>query len=224
MVGVADGLRSRRGPAWAIAIDEKNSLVDVYVTARELRGAVKTSFHATGKWRHAYPEEHLDHLFGADGPPGDRSFLKWTRPSQIAPEVTWALRILISPASPPIPLERKDENVIWVQGSLAPRWTEIDIFFLGPSAPRIAPTLTSEPHGVLLTEPLANGESLCVFFQTIDAPSMPAAQSGEFHPYKGRSAEDLKGAVNLTLLAFAEDSNRTQTVVVGPAQVAARGC
>jgi hypothetical protein len=219
MLGVADGLMSRRGPAWAIAIDQRTG-VDVYVAPREFHGAVKTSFHASGKWRHAYPEEHLDDLFGASGPVEDRSFLKWTRPPQITPGITWALRILTSPASRPVALERKDEKVIWVQGSLTPRWTEVDVFFLGPNAPRIAPTLASEPHGILRTEPLVNGESLCMFYQTIDAPVMPSAQSGAMHFYKGRSAEGLRTAANLSAVAYAEDSNGTQVVIVGPAQVA----
>ncbi len=83
---------------------------DVYLTCREVSGALKASLHESGNWHIAYfegffeesvPEEHRTER--------GRFIDQWSRPKPIAPGITLAFRIItpwssyLRPAIPPNP-------------------------------------------------------------------------------------------------------------------------
>lgn len=89
----ADGsLRSAEWRVWTV----KNA-ADVYAAARLIGGEIKVSLHQSGNWQHG---------FTADGkaqgslPPGQsRHFTRWSRPAEITPGWTRAVRVIIPDAT-----------------------------------------------------------------------------------------------------------------------------
>lgn len=71
---------------------------DVYLAARTLAQDIKVSFHHSGKWRHAFTEEHVSKPTSFVPSGEDRAQSKWRRPSEMAPGVTMAFQIIV-PAS-----------------------------------------------------------------------------------------------------------------------------
>jgi len=89
---------------------------DVYVAARVAASEMKVSLHASGKWRSAFTERHVqreDALISADR---DRAVDKWERPGEFAPGWTRAF-VIVVPASEVVPSEAvipDPQEIIWI--------------------------------------------------------------------------------------------------------------
>jgi hypothetical protein len=84
VVGTEFGPRSAVWRIWT----QKN---EVYVAPRSLAGEIKTSLHASGRWRHGFTDTARSPFV----PAGDRAFYKWQRPPEFVNGATLALRIIV---------------------------------------------------------------------------------------------------------------------------------
>jgi hypothetical protein len=108
-VGSTDG---PRGSVWRIWVNRN----DVYVAARVAASEMKVSLHASGKWRSAFTERHVqreDALISSDR---DRAVDKWERPAEFAPGWTRAF-VIVVPASEVVPsaaIIPDPQEIIWI--------------------------------------------------------------------------------------------------------------
>ena len=108
-VGSTDG---PRGSVWRIWVNGN----DVYVAARVAASEMKVSLHASGKWRSAFTERHVqreDALIASDR---DRAVDKWERPDEFAPGWTRAF-VIVVPASEVVPSQAvitDPGEIIWI--------------------------------------------------------------------------------------------------------------
>lgn len=169
---------------------------EVYLTCRELLGTIKTSFHESGQWHTAYPQNVFEKLVeGAIPTFKDRYFEKWSRLFNIAPGITLAFRIVTPWSAVNTPVkEDKSESITWLPNAPESKATEIDILITKPTTP-----LTEWPGrqligtsfiGALL---LANGEITWAVYRIVDMPDFSNLGTGTGHFFKGKNEKDLKG-------------------------------
>src|SRR5262245_45167113 len=90
--GVFDGsgLRAATWKCWSNAGKE-----DIYVSCRELQGALKASLHESGGWHFAYDSKFFDESIRPEDKSEKGRFIdKWRAPPPIAPGIILALRIV----------------------------------------------------------------------------------------------------------------------------------
>lgn len=97
---------------------------DVYVTPRSLANVLKTSLHASGRFRHAFVTAETADRFRPGG--ADRAFHKWVRSPQQKPGGTLLCQVILperglqrQPTAVPLPpnvkrLERPGQGFMWV--------------------------------------------------------------------------------------------------------------
>ena len=215
--------RGRRAATWTLILKVSPTRPEVYLCVRNLGGTLKTSFHASGKWRHAYVKAKFDELFsGVENAPEDRCIDEWSRPAEHGPGITWALRILVPPVSARTRIEAESAgNIHWIGLAQKPRWTEIGIFFLSPKHATVGPPVNATDFGVVATEALGNGEFVHVVHQSIEAPSFPETAPMPVRFFAGHTPADILSGDFRTLM-FTSHTNGIRVIVDAPVEVSWR--
>lgn len=180
-VGSETGLRSS---IWEIEADKN----DIYIAPEGLRQKIKTSLHASGKWRFGVSKEFCDDLKSAGvWPGGDRKLEGWPRPSEFSLVYTLAFRIVF-PASelrvwPTRESDMKCRSVTWLPMPLKEHAVEVDILYTrqfveihSSTGKKLAqvemnhdwPGQTTMGTQLLTQVPLPSGEMLWIVYRIID--------------------------------------------------------
>lgn len=211
--GIADG-SGRRASTWKCWTQTTAGKPeeDVYLLCRSLGGALKASLHQSGEWHIAYSRE-----FFADNPdafadrPSGRFIDKW-RPSEIAPGVILAFRIITPFSAVNTPIGSMKKYVVWIPAPPPDSAIEIDIFIMS------AHTLVSSWPGknsmntkLIDSMLLDSGETIWVVYRVIDCPNFGNLK-GTARYFKGRSKDDLRGK-ELRIIAFKREQDGSRTIL-----------
>lgn len=87
---------------------------DIYIAPRNATGAIKTSLHASGKFRHAFVTDEVAERFQPAG--ADRAFSKWGRPAPQVRGGTLLFQLLFpeSELHPVRPTDQIASEVVWL--------------------------------------------------------------------------------------------------------------
>lgn len=184
--GVIDGI-DKRAATWKCVISTGHGKNDVYLACRELGGAFKVSLHQkTGIWR----IEFITKGFCKEE--------RWSRPTECAPGVTLAFRILVPSAAVTTPINLSEKKDIrWIPNASKGMATEIAILFISPNN-NIDDWLETQDMNRIDFKMLDNGEAVCAVFRTVGIPQFAKSQV-KLRFLNEHSHEDLK-TENLRLL------------------------
>lgn len=184
---------------------------DVYLTCRELGGALKTSFHESGKWHVAYfegffeesvPEEHRTER--------GRFIDQWIRPKPIAPGVTLAFRI-VTPWSSVTARGEGSASIVSVPPPAEGRAIEFDIFLIDSTTSMTGwPGKNKMNTRLIGSYELPSGNSVCVVWWEVDMPKIGPLQ-GTPRFYRGASMDDLK-TEGLRMLMFGDEPDGSKVI------------
>ncbi len=112
--GVGDGV-SRRAATWKCWANRGAGKNDVYLSCRELGGALKTSLHASGRWHTSFDRKFLEaNAIQEEWP--SRFVMGWDRPDDLAQGVTLAYRIVTPFAAVNAAVDpERLSGIVWIQ-------------------------------------------------------------------------------------------------------------
>jgi hypothetical protein len=213
--GISDGA-GQRGATWKCFAPIGQGRDDVYVACRELKGAIKTSLHESGKCHVAYEPT----FFEQDVPDADRMargrFIdKWPRPPEIAPGLTLALRINTPWSAVNVPNSDADfPTVIWIPNAPQDQATEIDIL-LSTAVTVVAgwPGKNSMNTKLVGSLQLDSGAIVWVVYWVIPLPDLESSKAIKAAPkfFRGKSMSDLEGA-SLRMIAFGDEPDGSRVI------------
>lgn len=202
------GKRAATWKCWTLTGKGKG---DVYLACRELGGALKASLHQSGNWHIAFSEEFFENGF-ADKP-HDRFIDKWPRPSEIAPGVTLAFRIITPYSAVSTAYDVSSlKNITSIPAPPKNRAVEIAVIITAPH------TLISHWPGrnsmdtqLVGSMPLDSGETVWVVHRDIDIPNLGTLH-GTPRYFKGRNKDDL-AKVGLRVLVSGDEKDGSRVII-----------
>jgi hypothetical protein len=192
--GIHDGA-GRRAATWKLWTEVGGGKSEVYLSCRSLGGTLKASLHESGKWHIAYSQRAFeDYVKGAIPKFRDRYIEKWPRPSELAPGITLAFRIVTPWSAVTKPIEGSNvKGVTWLPNAPEQKATEIDILLTKPTTPVTGwPGKRSMGTSLIGSIPLENGETVWAVHWVVNMPDFTSLGKGTGRFYKGRSEKDLK--------------------------------
>jgi hypothetical protein len=206
--GVFDGAghRAATWKCWSPAANE-----NVYVSCRELHGALKASLHESGSWHIAYDGKFFDSAVRPEDKTEKRRFIdKWQVPKPIAPGLVLAFRIVTPWSSVSTPCDNMPE-VFYVPKPAEGKAIEFDLFIIEPTTLVSGwPGKNSMNTSLVGSYALPSGRSVWVVYWEIPTPQLPT-RCGKANFFEGKSFEDLKGD-GLKLLAFGEEPDGSKVI------------
>ena len=144
-----------------------------------------------------------EHVKGAIPKFGDRYIEKWPRPSDIAPGITLAFRIVTPWSAVSTPIKKdKLKGVTWLPNAPEPKATEIDILITKPTTQATGwPGRQSMGTSFIGSFPLENGETVWAVYFIVDMPDFSSLGRGTGKFFKGKDEKNLKEE-GLRLLLF----------------------
>lgn len=165
---------------------------DIYLTCRELGGALKISLHESGKWHTAYFEGFFKSAVPKEYQTDAGRFIdQWNCPEAIAPGVTLAVRI-VTPWSSITAHGEMSTSIVSVPPPAEGKAIECGIFLIDRSTPMTDwPGKKAMNTELIGSYELPSGNSVWVVWWEINMPKLnPLHGSPKF--YHGHSMEDLK--------------------------------
>ncbi|MGA2240318.1 MAG: hypothetical protein ABSH06_27130 [Thermodesulfobacteriota bacterium] len=204
----------RRAATWKLWTESAGRKSEVYLSCRSLGGALKASLHESGKWHIAYSQRAFEKdVKGAISKFRDRYIEKWPRPSELAPGITLAFRI-VTPWSAVTNLTEGSsiKGVIWLPNAPEQKATEIDILLTKPTTPVTGwPGKRSMGTSLIGSIPLENGETVWAVHWVVNMPDFTSLGKGTGRFYKGRSEKDLKSE-GLRVLVFGTEPDGSRVM------------
>lgn len=206
---VTDGT-GRRAATWKLWVQTSKWGQEIYLTCRELGGALHTSFHATGHWHTTLSREAYERLkHDGSQPRVARHIEEWPRPAEVKPGIILAYKILTPWSATTTPFARGKKKIIEIPCALSGRANETMILIVRPGQ------LEIRNASLIWQTDLAGGSKLVVVNHEIEMPTMPASASGAVRYFQGKTAADLESN-NLRALAFTNDQNGHRIIMDAP--------
>jgi len=194
----------RRAATWKLWTEAGGGKSEVYLSCRSLGGTLKASLHESGKWHIAYSQRAFEEYVKGTIPKfQDRYIEKWPRPSELAPGITLAFRIVTPWSAVTKPIEDSNvKGVTWLSNAPEQKATEIDILLTKPITPVTGwPGKRSMGTSLVGSIPLENGETVWAVHWVVGMPDFTNLGKGTGRFYKGRSKKDLESK-GLRVLVF----------------------
>lgn len=211
--GIQDGA-GHRAATWKLWTEAADGKSDVYLACRSLGGVLKASLHESGNWHIAYSQRTFEeNVKDAISKFTDRFIEKWPRPSEIAPGVTLAFRIVTPWSAVTNEIEASNvKGVIWLPNAPESKATEIDIFLVKPTTPVSGwPGKRSVGTSLIGSIPLESGETVWAVYWTVAMPDLTSATKGTGRFYKGKNRKDLEGK-GLRALVFGTEPDGSRVM------------
>ena len=184
-----EGMRSA---TWiCFSAKEKN---DFYLACREFKGAMKVSFHESGRFRIAFDKTFLERKAPENSSLLiDRSPIKWSEPNKFCPGVILAFRIIVPEWVVTIPIKNAEKALIWIPAPPKGLAIEIAIFLTYQEA-----TVSSWPGAELMKTALIgkidllNKRTVWIVYRVIELPPLKFPTGGRPIFFGRSSMEDLK--------------------------------
>ncbi|HXD55147.1 MAG TPA: hypothetical protein VN618_10380 [Solirubrobacteraceae bacterium] len=139
---------------------------DIYVETRHAGGAIKTSLHKSGRFRHAFDAKHASRWVGD----GDRAFVKWKEPEGEPGNVRLLLKIIMPTDELTVPAEEPAdvEKVKLLDPAPAGEATVVSLWRLPPgeAVDSDGRRVTHEGKELIANWPLPEKGSLLIFTGT----------------------------------------------------------
>lgn len=145
---------------------------DVYLTCREMKGAMKVSFHESGKWHVGFDKTFLDKKAPKDSPLSKNRFpLKWPEPQELSPGVILAFRIIVPEDVINVPKKEERKSLVWIPSPPIGKAVEIAILLTHPEA-KVSSWPGAKAMGTSLVGKidLESGKKVWVVHRVIDLP------------------------------------------------------
>jgi hypothetical protein len=204
----------RRAATWKLWTETSAGRSEAYLTCRSLGGTLKTSLHESGKWHIAYSQRTFEeYVKGAIPKFEDRYIEKWPRPSDIAPGITLAFRIVTPWSAVTTPVKGgRFKGVTWLPKAPESKAIEIDVLITKPTTQVTGwPGKRSMGTSLIGSFPLENGETIWAVYLIVDMPDLSSLAGGTGIFFKGRNKKDLKGE-GLRLLVFGTQSDGSRVM------------
>lgn len=175
---------------------------------------LKASLHQSGKWHIAFSKHAFDkYVKGVKTKFDDRFVEKWFKPSELAPGITLAFRIVTPYSAITNSTEiGKYKGVKWLPNAPETKATEIDIFITKPEAPVTGwPGKKSMATSLIGSFPLENGATVWAVYWVIDLPDLSKWGDGVVRFFTGKNKEDLKKK-GLRLIAFGKEPDGSRVM------------
>lgn len=211
--GIHDGA-GRRAATWKLWTETADGKYDVYLACRSLGGSLKASLHQSGNWHIAYSQRTFEEKVQGTIPKStDRFVEKWPRPTEIAPGITLAFRIITPWSAVTNAIEGSNvAGVIWLPNAPEPKATEIDVFLVKPTTPVSGwPGKRSVGTSLIGSIPLESGETVWAVYWVVAIPDLSKASKGIGRFYKGASEKDLEGE-GLRALVFGTEPDGSRVI------------
>jgi len=192
--GIHDGA-GHRAATWKLWTEAAGGKSEIYLTCRSLGGALKASLHESGEWHITYSQRTFEEQVKDAIPKFKNRFIeKWPRPSEFAPGMTMAFRIVTPWSALTDVVERsRAKGVIWLPNAPEQKATEIDILLTKPTTQFDGwPGKQSMGTSLIGAFPLANGETVWAVYWVVDMPDFRSLGEGRGQFYKGCSKKDLE--------------------------------
>ena len=211
------GLRAGTWKCWSPSSKE-----DVYLTCRELGGALKISLHESGNWHIAYFEGFFEEYVPEEHRTERGRFIdQWNCPKPIAPGVTLAVRI-VTPWSSVTARGEESASIVSVPPPAEGRAIECDIFLIDRTTPMTGwPGKNKMNTRLIGSYELPSGNSVWVVWWEVDMPNMGTLQ-GTPRFYRGASMDDLK-TERVRVLMFGDKPDGSKTIYDCVAKYEKRG-
>lgn len=186
---------------------------DLYLVCRSLGGSLKTSLHESGRWHVAYEKETFEaKVQGMPGARPDRFIEKWPKPSELAPEITLAYRLVIPSDAISSHVGEEDARVLWLPNAPRGQATEIDVLLVSKDV-HLDGWPGKGSMGTLLVGSvlLDSGDTAFAVHWTVGMPERPKQQPGQGRFFRGMSRADLLDA-NLRAIAFGSEPDGSRTI------------
>lgn len=187
---------------------------DVYVTCRDINGALKASLHQTGRWHVAYFEGFFEESVLEEHRTERGRFIDtWDRPQPLAPGVILALRIVTPWSSVRINDQSPaPAQMVSVQAPLEGKAIEFDVFLReGAVSPDDWPGRNSMGTRLVGAYTLPSGNTVQVVWWEIAMPPIRPLQGAPLF-YRGRSMDELRRSMNVGILLFADAPDGSKAI------------
>lgn len=206
---VTDGA-GKRAASWKVWVQQSKWGEEIYLTCRELGGALHTSFHPSGEWHTTLsPEAHERLNHDASEPPVAKHVEEWPRPAEVKPGIILAYKILTPWSAATTPFANAKKGFIEIPSASSGRGNETMVLIVRPGQ------LEIRNASLIWQTNLADGGKLVVVNHEIEMPTMPASSSGAVRYFRGKTEADLESE-NLRALVFADDQNGHRIIMDAP--------
>lgn len=209
---VGDGA-SRRAATWKCWAQPGKGRSDVYLVCRELRGALKTSLHESGRWHSAWSASFV-HEHVAEQLPSLRAD-EWQRPEQ-APGLTLAVQIVTPRAAVNVPMPPAvPADLRWLPIPDDGSAIETSLFLTRPEAQVTGwPGWRAMGTALVGDFRLDSGEHVWLVYRVVPATTFRVSLRPRF--FRGHTIADLKGpGLRGLFVAVGADGRRTIFEAVG---------
>jgi len=168
---------------------------DFYLACRELRGAIKVSFHQSGRWHVGFDETFLEKEAPEDSPLLDNRYLsKWPEPQELCPGVRLAFRIFVPEAAITVLKKEEEKSLIWIPSPSQGKAIEILIILTLPET-KISTWPGAKSMGTSLVGKidLDSGKKVWAVYRVMELPSLKHLENGKSTFFGNSSQKDLKG-------------------------------
>lgn len=183
----------------------------MYVTCRELKGAIKASLHESGTWHLAFDRRFV----AASGPPalqepGARFIRKWGSPPALAPGVVLAVRV-VTPADSVSTIAHGRREVVRLPVPAPGFAVECDVFLVDPGV-RVSswPGRATMHTSLVGSYVLDSGRSVWVVYRIVREPKLPP-MGGRPQFFAGQTLGDLKSA-HLRMIAIGQEPDGSRVL------------
>jgi len=197
---------------WKLLTQTGNDKHDVYLTCRSLGGKFKASLHQSGSWHVGFVRDFLNENLDRCHPKREDPYIdRWPRPTELAPGVTLAYRIVIPTSGVNIPITNSlPKSITWIPAAPKGKAVEIDVVFTRPGTVVSnwpgRNSMQTELVGKLVLE---NREIVWVVHRVVDVPAFNLPSGGNPTWFKsGRDVNLADGNIRAILFGNADDGSR----------------
>ena len=205
--GVFDD-KGNRAATWNISASEKSNGAEIYLSCRELGGAIHTSFHKSGYWHTAYDNDFFEANIEPISSEGVTRYIeKWTRPPEIKPGITLVFKIIVAHAAVNTPVETGGKAVSQIPAPPLNRAVQVLILLID-AGQKLQINNLSRVDEITFSD----GSKLVVGWSEVDSAEIIEPGSANVQMVKGKTKEELESA-NIRILAFSVDQGGNRLIV-----------
>lgn len=186
-----------RAASWRLWTQPSKWGEEIYLACRELRGAIHTSFHASGQWHTTFSAEAAGRLPSPERQ-GQRRIEEWPRPVEILPGLTIAYSILTPASAAFTPGSGKLGKLIQIPNAPEGEANMTKILLV-----RAGTTLQVVNGDLVATSPLSDGGQLAIVNRAVKMPEFKTQTQMRQRFFQGSSSDDLKSE-HLRAIAFCD--------------------
>ncbi|MCP8883353.1 hypothetical protein NIM87_07570 [Devosia sp. XJ19-1] len=200
-----------RAATWNLRAQKSKWGQEIYLTCRELKGTIHTSFHATGEWHTTYSQAAFEDLLG-DRPANKarHKIEKWQRPNEVKPGITLAYKVLTPWSATTTPITEDMSPIIQIPNVPQGYANETMVLIVrsGMSLEIVNATLLGQTE-------LLTGERLLIVNHAIAMPTIKNPGPAQVQFFRGKSRSDL-ASEHLRALVFLDDQNGNRMILDSP--------